>query len=350
MMNSTYIDPTAKTYTDTATGTKLRYRGGSGVDVIPSTKLPLLFKVLDKNGDPRSGGAKSFEWSLPTARKPGEWMRIDEELNICRVGLHLTDFRHLSGWTGDRNDRFFIAEVNGAAITQSGYNGDTYDKYCVAEARLVKEVPADVAKALAHRVHDDILGERPWTLERMTSDSRIKTTTAWWEKHREDVWDIVKEKLPVDEMSPMELSLAKATLVPENRWIGYSGSTTDPFRLRYNFYAARKKFYDLIDHQETQAEMDELQSAKKFAAMVRAFQKTFLTTDSIEHSLARFATPDSELLLQGLQDAVGAAVGEAQASYKEMSDAVTAFMKKYKLAEVSEATKPARTRQTRVTQ
>jgi len=66
----------------------------------------------------------------------GEWKKVDDELKMCKVGLHAckTAYQSLNCVFGTR---WFKAEARGTIL-----EGD--DKFCASEMRLVKEIPIKV--------------------------------------------------------------------------------------------------------------------------------------------------------------------------------------------------------------
>ena len=87
-----------------------------------------LYKVL-VNGRSCHGG--NMEWSLPSVKGPGKWHQFDEQIKICRRGLHLTTAPYQSWMLWGA--RVYEAEAQGIIEWQE-------DKCVCRRARLIREV------------------------------------------------------------------------------------------------------------------------------------------------------------------------------------------------------------------
>lgn len=113
-----------------------------------------LYKVLDKDGKPQSGGSKDFRWSLPQDGLPGEWTEYDSEgrglVVRCGNGLHLTYVP--SYWKHAATDRIFEAEGSGQSDppTLAEAHGTKDGKIAFPRARLLREItdPEELARVL----------------------------------------------------------------------------------------------------------------------------------------------------------------------------------------------------------
>jgi hypothetical protein len=92
-----------------------------------------LFKVL-VNGRSCHGG--DFEWSLPTADKPGDWHEVTGELSLCSNGFHLT-YAPAAWWVHGQSCEVYEAEHDGELI---GPDNDGTEKVCVRRVRLLRRV------------------------------------------------------------------------------------------------------------------------------------------------------------------------------------------------------------------
>jgi hypothetical protein len=92
-----------------------------------SKKTEQLFKVL-VGGSSCHGG--DLGWPLPTKTKPGKWVEISGDLQICRRGIHLT--KEPTNWM-KVGCSIYEAEAKGIAEWEG-------DKCVCASARLVREV------------------------------------------------------------------------------------------------------------------------------------------------------------------------------------------------------------------
>lgn len=113
-----------------------------------------LYKVLDFEGKPQSGGASDFRYSLPTADGPGEWIVMPAEQGIpeqCHRGLHLTyNPRQWYKASEGKADRVFEAEGgNGpCSPTREEAFRATDGKIAFQSVRLLREVTGDDLSAL----------------------------------------------------------------------------------------------------------------------------------------------------------------------------------------------------------
>lgn len=115
----------------------------------PAEVPDTLYKIVGPNGEPLHGG--SGAWPLPDGDTPGEWWDIPaEDVQACRVGLHVTDAAHLAGWVPTYGDPvIYRAETRGPVWRV----GDG-DKYVCASVRLLPRKPRrgpDVATLYARR-------------------------------------------------------------------------------------------------------------------------------------------------------------------------------------------------------
>jgi hypothetical protein len=92
-----------------------------------SKKTEQLFKVL-VGGSSCHGG--DLGWPLPTKTKPGKWVEISGDLQICRRGIHLT--KEPTNWL-KVGCSIYEAEAKGIAKWEG-------DKCVCSSARLVREV------------------------------------------------------------------------------------------------------------------------------------------------------------------------------------------------------------------
>jgi hypothetical protein len=97
-----------------------------------------LYKVLSANGDSQNGGSQS--WPLPTEEGPGDWVSVpsDKELQMCKVGLHLTEDPNVWLKNGCR-----IFEVEGKDFLLSAEDNlplHQKDKVVCRSARLLREL------------------------------------------------------------------------------------------------------------------------------------------------------------------------------------------------------------------
>ena len=83
------------------------------------------YKFIQKDMKSKNG---NITW------KVGEW-RKEEEIKICKKGLHASD-KPLDSLNYVYGDRWFIVEARGKIIKEG-------DKFVASEMRLIKEIPVD---------------------------------------------------------------------------------------------------------------------------------------------------------------------------------------------------------------
>lgn len=93
----------------------------------------------------RSFHGGEFEYSLPKNGKPGKWHKHKGELMMCMSGFHVTS--EPGNWW-DKRAKCYEVEYRGEALTELNS-----DKICVAEVRLVREVPPEEVQIFYSGTH-----------------------------------------------------------------------------------------------------------------------------------------------------------------------------------------------------
>lgn len=89
-------------------------------------------------------------YDLPTATKPGKWMKVKGPLQKCHNGFHACHPHQIKCWLGPANlaRKLFVVETRGRVIDEDE------DKIVTREMRFVKEIiiPEEVKEARSERV------------------------------------------------------------------------------------------------------------------------------------------------------------------------------------------------------
>jgi hypothetical protein len=91
--------------------------------------MPTGFKVLNERGEAYHGG--SGQWHLPVGKKPGKWMPVVKDIELCARGYHIC--RHETD----------LLQWLGPTIWRVEYRGEVKvggDKLVAEQARLVSKV------------------------------------------------------------------------------------------------------------------------------------------------------------------------------------------------------------------
>ncbi len=91
------------------------------------TDLPAFYKVLNEHG--RSTYTNTA-WPLPTDDGPGDWLKVEGELEMCSNGIHLCRPQDVVRWLGPV---IYEAEPSGEII-------ESDDKIVCRKARLVRRM------------------------------------------------------------------------------------------------------------------------------------------------------------------------------------------------------------------
>lgn len=126
--------------------------------------LPRYYKVVRKNGVSTHA---NVQWSLPKKSGPGEWMRVNGRLIVCRNGIHAARLSDILRWYFSPKFDLYEVELDESDMIHSS------NKVCSRAGRLVRRVKFDRHWVMKHSSKFMDPDDR-W----YTPDSEINTATA----------------------------------------------------------------------------------------------------------------------------------------------------------------------------
>jgi hypothetical protein len=278
-------------YVDRNTGLTINYIMDQydNVAVIDAADAPILFKVTGPSGEPSHGGrfgSADGAWSLPQTKRakvePGGWHEINENtpVQMCRTGFHLTDAANLRNWMGyNSQNRVWIAETEGPLLHNR-------DKYLSRKVRLLRELPpTDVQRLIDGGEIDRDMWLR---------NARLDNTTKYWDDRFDEVFDIVKDELPLDYLGESDLEDLRRTIRPyrqRNGYVDFARTFTDARKM---FFEARYRYLLACGQKETEEQRDMRLQSKKSGRMIAHFIKGFLDINAIPTRLQQHGGEKAE--------------------------------------------------------